>query len=168
MTGKSRAAAVLALILPRRTSQATKWNDNAQTAEHCLPSTSYCLLFSLTAEAVFSAVEEALDVRLVLHDDEHSDNHGENHLAEVDAFEVVFRAEVAEHRKCAEQTATKDATDRHVFRRDREENPESECAKDCERRNSEEHAKSSEHALTTAETGKASKAVAENHEETRD
>ena len=123
------------------------------------------LLFSLTAEAVFGAVEEALDVRLVLHNDEHSDNHSENHLAEVDAFEVVFRAEVAEHRKCTKQTATKDTTDRHIFRRSREENPEGKCAKDCERRNSEEYAKSSEHTLTTAETGKASEAVAENHEE---
>ena len=126
------------------------------------------LLFSLTAKAVFGAVEEALDIRRVLHDDEHGDNHSENHLAEVDAFEVVFRAEVAEHRKCTKQTATEDATDRHVFRRDREENPECKCAKDSERRNSEEHAKSCEHALTTAETGKASEAVAENHEKACD
>ena len=126
------------------------------------------LLFSLTAKSVFGAVEEALDVRLVLHNDEHGDNHSKNHLAEVDAFKVVFRAEIAKHREYAEQTATKDATDRHVLRRSREENPESKCAKDRQGRNSEEHTKSSEHALTTAETGKAGKAVAKNHEKACD
>ena len=123
------------------------------------------LLFSLAAEAVFSAVEEALDVRLVLHDNEHSNNHSKNHLTEVDAFEVVFRANIAKDRQCAEKPAPENATDGDVLRGDREENPKSECAKDCERRNSEEHAKSCEHALTTAETGKASEAVAKNHEE---
>ena len=104
----------------------------------------------------------------MLHDDEHGNNHSENHLAEINAFEVVFRAEVAEHRKCAEQTATEDATDRHVFRRSREEDPEGECAKDGQGRNSEEHAKSRKDALTAAETGKASEAMAENHEKASD
>jgi len=126
------------------------------------------LLFSFAAEAVFSAVEEAFDVRLVLHDNEHSDNHSENHLAKIDAFEVVFRAEIAEQRENAEQAAPKNATDRHVFRRNCKKNPESECAKNCQRRNGEEYAKSSEHALATAETGKTGEAVAENHEEACD
>ena len=124
------------------------------------------LLFSLRAKPVFGAVEEALDVGLVLHYNEHSNDYSENHLAEVNAFEVVFRAEVAENRKCAKQTATKDTTDRHVFSRDRKENPKGKCAKDCERRNCEEHAKCSEHTLATAETGKASEAMAENYKET--
>ena len=123
------------------------------------------LLFSLAAEAVFSAVEEALDVRLVLHDNEHSNNHSKNHLAEVDAFEVVFRANIAKDRKCAEKPAPENATDGDVLRGDREENPKSECAKNRQGRNRKKHAKSGEHALTTAETGKASEAVAENHEE---
>ena len=127
--------------------------------------TVYFLLFSLGAEAVLGAVEEALDVRLVLYDDEYSDNHGEDHLAKVDAFEVVFRADIAKHGKCAEKTATEDATDGDVLRGDREDNPEGKCAKDCERGNGEEHAESRKHALTTAETCKAGKAVAENHEE---
>ena len=123
------------------------------------------LFFALGAEAVLGAVEEALDVRLVLHDDEHGDNHGENHLAKVDAFEVVFRANIAKDGKCAEKTATEDATDGDIFRGDREDNPESKCAKNRQGRNREEHAESRKHALTTAETGKASEAVAENHEE---
>ena len=127
--------------------------------------TAYFLLFALGAEAVLGAVEEALDVRLVLHNDEHGDNHGENHLAKVDAFEVVFRADIAKHGKCAEKTATEDATDGDVFRGDREDNPEGKCAKNRQGRNREEHAKCSKHALTTAETCKASEAVAENHEE---
>ncbi len=123
------------------------------------------LLFSLAAEAVFSAVEEALDVGLVLHDDEHSDNHGENHLAEVNAFKIVFRANIAKHRKYAEKPAPENATDGDIFRGDREDNPKGKCAKDGQRRNRKKHAKSGEHALTTAETGKASEAVTENHEE---
>ena len=101
----------------------------------------------------------------MLHNDEHGDNHGENHLAKVDAFEVVFRADIAKHGKCAEKTATEDATDGDIFRGNREDNPEGKCAKDSQRGNGEEHAEGSEHALTTAETGKASEAVAENHEE---
>ena len=128
--------------------------------------TAYFLLFALGAEAVLGAVEEALDVRLVLHDDEHSDNHGKNHLAKVDAFEVVFRADIAKHRKCAEKPATENATDGDIFRGDREDNPEGKCAKDGQRRNGEEHAKCGKHTLTTAETCKAGKAVTENHEET--
>ena len=126
------------------------------------------ICFALGAEAVLGAVEEALDVRLVLHDDEHSDNHGEDHLAKVDAFEVVFRADIAKHGKCAEKTATEDATDGDVLRGDREDNPEGKCAKDCQRGNGEEHAESRKHALTTAETGKASKAVTKNHQEASD
>ena len=102
----------------------------------------------------------------MLHDDEHGDNHGEDHLAKVDAFEVVFRADIAKHGKCAKKTTTEDATDGDIFRGDREDNPEGKCAKDCQRGNGEEHAKSSENALTATETGKASEAVAENHEET--
>lgn len=126
------------------------------------------ICFALGAEAVLGAVEEALDVRLVLHDDKHSDNHSENHLAKVDAFEVVFRANIAKHRKSAEKPATENATDRHIFRSDREKNPEGKCAKDSQGRNCKEHAEGSEHALTTAETSKASEAVAENHEEASD
>ena len=103
----------------------------------------------------------------MLHDDEHGDNHSENHLAKVDAFEVVFRADIAKHRKCAEKPAPENATDGDVLRGDREENPEGKCAKDCQGRNGEKHAKCGKHTLTTAETGKAGKAVAENHEETR-
>ena len=124
------------------------------------------ICFALRAEAVLGAVEEALDVRLVLHDDEYGDNHGENHLAKVDAFEVVFRADIAKHGKCTEKPAPKDATDGDIFRGDREDNPEGKCAKNRKRGNCKEHAKSSKHTLTTAETGKAGKAVAENHEET--
>ena len=101
----------------------------------------------------------------MLHDNEHSDNHSKNHLAEVDAFEVVFRANIAKDRKCAEKPAPENATDGDVLRGDRKDNPESECAKNREWRNGEEHTEGSEHALTTAETGKASEAVAENHEE---
>ncbi len=91
--------------------------------------TVYFLLFSLGAEAVLGAVEEALDVRLVLHNDEHGDNHGENHLAKVDAFEVVFWADIAKDRKSTEKTAPEDATDGDVLRGDREDNPEGKCAK---------------------------------------
>ena len=132
---------------------------------HCLlPSAYFLLCLTLRAKAVLGAVEEALDVRLVLHNDEYGDNHGENHLAKVDAFEVVFRADIAKDGKCAKKTATKDATDRNVFRGGSEENPEGECAKDCQGRNGEEHAKCSKHALATAETGKAGETVAENHE----
>ena len=100
----------------------------------------------------------------MLHDDEHGDNHGENHLAEVDAFEVVFRANIAKDGKCAKKPAPEDATDGDVFRGDRKDNPESKCAKNREWRNGEEHTEGSEHTLTTAESSKASKAVAENHE----
>ena len=128
--------------------------------------TVYFLLFSLGAEAVLGAVEEALDVRLVLHDDEHSDNHGENHLAKIDAFEVVFRADIAKDGKCAKKPAPEDATNGDVFRGDREDNPEGKCAKNSQGRNRKEHAKCSKHALTTAEASKAGEAVAENHEET--
>ena len=83
----------------------------------------------------------------------------------VDAFEVVFRANIAKHGKCAEKPAPENATDGDVLRGDREENPEGKCAKNRKRGNCKEHAKRSEHALTTAETGKASEAVTENHEE---
>ncbi len=130
-----------------------------------LPTAYFLLSLTLAAEAVFSAVEEALDVRLVFDDDEHGDNHSENHLAEVDAFEVVFRANIAKDRKCAEKPAPEDAADRHVFRGNCKENPKSECAKNRQGRNCEEHAKCGKHTLTTAETGKASEAVAKNHEE---
>jgi len=134
---------------------------------HGLLLTAYFLLcLALTAEAVLGAVEEALDVRLMLHDDEYGDNHGENHLAKVDAFEVVFRADITKNGKSTEKTATKDATDGNVFRGGREENPEGKCAKNRQGRNREEHAESSKHALTTAETCKASEAMAKNHKET--
>ncbi len=124
------------------------------------------LFFSLGAEAVLGAVEEALDVRLVLHNDEHGDNHGENHLAKVDAFEVVFWADIAKDGKSTEKTAPENATDGDVLRGDREDNPEGKCAKNRQGQNREEHAKCSKHALTTAEACKAGEAVAENHEET--
>ena len=124
------------------------------------------ICFSLGAEAVLGAVEEALDVRLVLHNDEHGDNHGEDHLAKVDAFEVVFRADIAKDGKCAEKSAPEDATNGDVFRGDREDNPEGKCAKNRQGQNREEHAEGRKHALTTAEACKAGEAVAENHEET--
>jgi len=147
----------------------TKQDDDREDfSSYRLRSTSYCLLFPLAAETVLGAVEEALDVRLVLHDDEHGDNHSKNHLSKVDAFEVVFRANIAKNGKCAEKTATEDATDGDVFRGDRENYPEGKCAKDCKRGNGQEHAKCGKHALATAEVSKAGEAVAENYEEASD
>jgi len=135
------------------------------TNKRILPTVDFLLSLTLGAKAVLGAVEEALDVRLVLHDDEHGDNHGEDHLAKVDAFEIVFRADIAKDGKCAEKSAPEDATNGDVFRGDREDNPEGKCAKNRQGQNREEHAEGRKHTLTTAETGKASEAVAENHEE---
>ena len=109
---------------------------------HNVP-TSYLtpLLFSLAAEAVFGAVEEALDVRLVLHDDKHSDNHCKNHLSEVHAFKIVFRAYVTENRKNAEKRTPENTANRNVLCRKREDYPEGKCREHRERQNREEHAK---------------------------
>ena len=126
------------------------------------------LLFSLAAKTVFGAVEEALDVRLVLHDDKNSDNHSENHLSEVHAFKVVFRANVAKNRESAEKRATENTAHGNVLCRKREDYPEGKCRKHGERQNREEHAKRGKYALSATEARKTSKAVAENHKETGD
>ena len=123
------------------------------------------LLFSLAAKTVFGAVEEALDVRLVLHDDKNSDNHSENHLSEVHAFKVVFRANVAKNRENAEKRTTENTAHGNVLCRKREDYPERKCRKHGERQNREEHAKCGKHAFSATEARKTSKAVAENHEE---
>ena len=130
--------------------------------------TVYFLLFSLGAKAVFGAVEEALDVRLVLHDDKNSDNHSENHLSEVHAFKVVFRANVAKNRENAKKRTTENTAHRNVLCRKREDYPEGKCRKHGERQNREEHAKCGKHAFSATEARKTSKAVAENHKETGD
>ena len=81
------------------------------------------LLLSFTAKAVFGAVEESFDVRLVLHDDEHRDNQSQNHLPEVYAFEIVFRAYIPKDGKDSEQGAPENTTDRHVLCRNRKDYP---------------------------------------------
>ncbi len=135
------------------------------TNKRILP-TVYFLLFALRAKAVFGAVEEALDVRLVLHDDKNSDNHSENHLSEVHAFKVVFRANVAKNRENAEKRTTENTAHGNVLCRKREDYPEGKCRKHGERQNREEHAKCGKHAFSATEARKTSKAVAENHKET--
>ena len=129
---------------------------------------AHFLLFSLAAKSVFCAVEEALDVRLVLHDNKNSNNHSQNHLPEVHAFKVVFRANVAKNRESAEKRATENTAHGNVLCRKREDYPEGKCRKHCERQYGEEHAKCGKHALSATEARKASKAVAENHKETGD
>ena len=125
---------------------------------------AHILLFPLTAEPVLGAVEEALDVRLVLHNDEHGDNHGENHLPEVYAFKVVFRAYKTENGQEPEKGAPENASDGDVFRRDREDDPKGKCRKHRERQNRKKDAERCKYAFASAEPGKASKAVSENHE----
>ena len=126
------------------------------------------ICFAFTAKTVFGPVEEALDIRLVLHNDEHSDNHSENHLPEVHAFEIVFRTHVSKNCQSSEKSAPEDASDRDVFRRDREDNPKGESRKHRERQNRKKNAERGEHAFTAAEPRKAGETVPENHEETSD
>ena len=123
---------------------------------------------SLAAKSVFSAVEEALDVRAVFHDDEHGNSQSKNHLPKVHAFEVVFWAYETKNGQRSQKNAPKNATDRHVFCGNRKDNPKSESRKHRKRQNCEEHAKSRKHTLTASETRKASKAVANNHEQPSD
>ena len=147
------------------TTQAIRSSERSElTGTTCRPPPP--LLLSLAAEAVFGAVEKALDVRPVLHDDKHSDNHCKNHLSEVHAFKIVFRANVTENRKSSQKRAPENAANRNVLCRKREDYPECKCREHRERQNRKEHAKCSKHAFSATESGKARKAVSENHEKT--
>ena len=101
----------------------------------------------------------------MLNDDEHAHNDAQNHLSEIDRFKIQIRASKAEHGKNRKHCATANAPHRNVLRGKREQNPHAKGNQNRNRVDGEEHAKSSQHALAAAETSKASKAVAENHEE---
>ncbi len=126
----------------------------------------------LTPESILRAVHQALDVGLVLNNDKHAHNDAQNHLPEIDRFKVVgaknVPGKVAINAKNRKHGATADAPDRDILCRKREENPHAKRNQDRNRVDGEEHAQSSQDALTAAETGKASKAVAKNHEEASD
>lgn len=103
----------------------------------------------------------------MLNDDEHAHNDAQNHLSEIDRFKIQIRASKAEHTKQRKHGTTTDTPDRDILCRKREQNPHAKGNQNRNRVDGEEHAKSSQHALATAKPGKASKAVAENHEEAR-
>lgn len=103
----------------------------------------------------------------MLNDDEHAHNDAQDHLPEVDGFKVQIRASKAEHGKNRKHCATANAPHRNVLRGKREQNPHTKGNQNRNRIDGEEHAKCRQDALATAETSKAGKAMAKNHEEAR-